>query len=102
MMEVRKDTQVAGRFFPCGSRLQVIEAGDICLVQPDPAAHTTPCAVPAKNLTRLTRFRVVLVNNRVGLMDEQERWGLDADDVRSSIARSAPDCQILELVEVVS
>jgi hypothetical protein len=58
--------------------------------------------VPTKNLARLTLFRVVLVNHLVGLMDEQERWGLDADDVRSSIARSAPDCEILELDEASS
>ncbi|QET31270.1 hypothetical protein L0Z11_04575 [Burkholderia multivorans] len=99
MMQVLSDIQVEGRFFPRGSRVQVIEAGDSSLVLPDPDAHTTLCAVPTKNLARLTLFRVVLVNHRVGLMDEQERWGLDADDVRSSIARSAPDCEILELNE---
>lgn len=102
MMQVLWDTQSEGRFFPRGSRVQVIEAGDSSLVPPDPDAHTTLCAVPTKNLARLTLFRVVLVNHRVGLMDEQERWGLDADDVRSSIARSAPDCEILELDEASS
>jgi len=102
MMQVLKNTQVEGRFFPRGSRVRAIEAGDSCLVLPDPDAHTTLCAVPTKNLARLTLFRVVLVNHRVGLMDEQERWGLDTNDVRSRIARSAPDCEILELDEVAS
>lgn len=102
MMQVLRDTQSQGRFFPCGARVQVIEAGDSSLVLPDSDAHTTLCVVPTKNLARLTLFRVVLVNHRVGLMDEQERWGLDADDVRSSIARSAPDCEILELNEASS
>lgn len=100
MMQVLRGTQVAGRFFPRGSRVQVIEAGDSCLVLPDSDAHTTLCAVPTKNLARLTLFRVVLVNHRVGLVDEQERWGLDADNVRSSVAQAAPDCEILELDEV--
>ena len=102
MMQVLRGTQVEGRFFPQGSRVRVIDAGDSCLVLPDPDAHTTLCTVPAKNLARLTLFRVVLVNHQVGLMDEQERWGLDVDDVRSSIARYAPDCEVLELDEVLS
>jgi hypothetical protein len=83
MMQVLRDTQSEGRFFPRDGRIQVIEAGDSSLVLPDPDAHTT-------------------FNHLVGLMDEQERWGLDADDVRSSIARSAPDCEILELDEASS
>jgi hypothetical protein len=82
--------------------VRVIEADDICLVLPDPDAHTTLCAVPTRNLARLTLFRVVLLNHQVGLIDEQERWGLDADDVRASIAQSAPDCEILELNEASS
>ncbi|RUF23371.1 hypothetical protein IPC1132_25470 [Pseudomonas aeruginosa] len=99
MMQILRDTQVEGRFFPRGARVRVIDAGDRCLVLPDPEAHTTLCAVPTKNLARLKLFRVVLVNHQVGLVDEQTRWGLDADDVRSSIARGAPDCEILELDE---
>jgi hypothetical protein len=102
MMQVLRDTQVEGRFFPRGSRVRVIDAGDSCLVLPDPDAYTTLCAVPAKNLARLTLFRVVLINHRVGLIDEQECWGLDADDIFSSIARCAPDCEILELDEASS
>lgn len=102
MMQFLRDTQVEGRFFPRGSRVQVIKAGDSCLLPPDPDAHTTLCTVPTKNLAQLTLFRVVLVNRRVGLIDEQERWGLDTDDVRSSIAQSAPDCEILELDEASS
>ena len=100
MMQFLRDTQVEGRLFPQGARVRVINAGDSCLVLPDPEAHTTLCAVPTKNLARLTLFRVVLVNHQVGLFDEQERWGLDATDIRSSIARSAPDCEILDLDEV--
>lgn len=102
MMQVLSDIQVEGRFFPKGSRLQVIEAGDRCLVLPDLEAHTTLCAVPRKNLGRLTLFRLMLVNHQVGLMSKQERWGLDADDVLSSIAESAPDCEILEIEEISS
>lgn len=102
MMQVLRDTQVEGRFFPRGCRVQVIQAGDSCLVLPDPDAHTTLCTVPTKNLARLTLFRVVLVNHQVGLIDEQERWGLDADDIRSSIAQCAPDCEIFELDEALS
>jgi len=102
MMQVLCDIQVEGRFFAKGSRLQVIEAGDSCLVLPDPDAHTTLCAVPRKNLGRLTLFRLMLVNHRVGLMSEQRRWGLDAEDVCSSIAESAPDCEILEIDEISS
>lgn len=99
MMQVVRDTQVAGRFFPRGAHVRVIHAGDTCLVLPDPDAHTTLCAVPTKNLARLTLFRVVLVNHEVGLVDVQKRWGLDAHDVRSTIAQCAPDCEILELDE---
>lgn len=102
MMQVLEDIQVKGRFFPRGCRMRVIEAGESCLVLPDPGAHTTLCAVPTKNLARLTLFRVVLVNHQVGLMDVQERWGRDADDVRSSIAQCAPDCEISELGEALS
>lgn len=102
MMQVLEDIQVEGRFFPRGSRVQVIRAGDSCLVLPAPGAHTTLCAVPTKKLAQLTLFRVMLVNHQVGLLDEQERWGFDADDVRSSIAQCAPDCEILELDEALS
>lgn len=52
MMQVLKNTQVEGRFFPRGSRVRAIEAGDSCLVLPDPDAHTTLCAVPTKSLAR--------------------------------------------------
>lgn len=47
-------------------------------------------------------FRVVLVNHQVGLVNKQERWRPDADDVRSSIAQCAPDREILEWNEVLS
>lgn len=97
MMQFLRDTQVAGRFFPQGSRVQTIAAGDIALVLPEPSAHTTLCAVPAGNLTRLERFRLVLVNHRVGLLDEQFHWAVDAGDIRSIIDRCAPDCEIVEL-----
>jgi hypothetical protein len=99
MMQFRRDTQAAGRFFPQGSRVQVIDAGDSCLVLPDAGAHTTLSAVPAKSLARLTLLHVALVNHRVGLIDEQERWALDADDIRSTIDLCAPDFEILELNE---
>jgi hypothetical protein len=99
MMQFRRDTQAAARFFPQGSRVQAIDAGDSCLVLPGPGAHTTLSAVPAKNLARLTLFHVVLVSHRVGLIDEQERWALDADYIRSTIDLCAPDFEILELNE---
>lgn len=102
MMQVLSDIQVEGRFFAKGSQLQVIEAGDSCLVLPDPDAHTTLCAVPRKSLGRLALFRLMLLNHRVGLMSEQRRWGLNADDVRSSIAESAPECEVLEIDEISS
>lgn len=102
MMQVLRDTQVEGRFFPQGAHVKVVHVGDSCLVLPDPSSYTTLCAVPAKNLARLKLFRVVLVNHHVGLMDVQERWGLDADDIHLSIARSAPACEILELDEISS
>lgn len=97
MMRFLLDTQVDGRFFPQGSQVQTLAAGDMALVLPDPDAHTTLCAVPAKNLAPLKRFRVVLVNDRIGLLDQQFRWALDVDDVKSIIDRSAPDCEIVEL-----
>lgn len=100
MMRVVKDTQVDGRFFPRGAHVRVIHAGDSCLVLPDPDAHTTLCAVPRANLVPLMCFRVVQINHRVGLVDVQERWGLDADEVHDSVTRSAPDCEIVELHQV--
>lgn len=102
MMQVLCDIQVDGRFFAKGSQLQVIEAGDSCLVLPDPDAHTTLCALPSKSLGSLALFRLMLLNHRVGLMSEQRRWGLNVDDVRSSIAESAPECEILEIDEISS
>ena len=101
MMRFLRDTQVDGRFFPKGSQVQTLVAGDLALVLPDPAAHTTLCAVPAGDLARLRRFRVVLVNHQVGLLAEQFRWAIDADDARLAIDRSAPGCEIvaLDLVE---
>lgn len=101
MMQVLRDTY-EGRLFPQGYHVRVIDAGDRCLVLPDPDAHTTLCTVPTKNLARSTLFRIVLVNHQVGLIHEQERRGLDADDVRSSIAQCASDCEILELDEASS
>lgn len=50
----------------------------------------------------MTLFRAVLLNHWGGLMNEHESSGQDADDVRSSLARSSPDCEILELDEVAS
>lgn len=97
LMRFLKDTQVEGRFFPRGSEVQTIAAGDLALVLPDSRAHTTLCAVPARNLVRLKRFRVVLVNRRVGLMAEQIRWAIDAEEIQSSIDTEAPDCGIVEL-----
>lgn len=35
-MQFLKDTQVEGRLFPQGARVRVINAGDSCLVLPDP------------------------------------------------------------------
>lgn len=102
MMQVLEDTQLEGRLFPRGCRVQVIQAGDSCLLLPDPDAHTTLCAVPTKNLAQLTLFRVMRVKHQVGLIKQQERWGLSADDVRSSIAQCAPECEILELDEALS
>lgn len=99
MMQFLEDTQVEGRFFPRGAQVQMINAGDTALVLPDSSAHTTLCAVPAKNMVRLRRFRVVLANYQVGLTDDQERWGLDADDVKSVLARFAPNCEIVTLDE---
>jgi hypothetical protein len=96
MMQVLSGIQVEGRFFAKGCRLQVIEAGDSCLVLPDLDA------MPRKNLGRLTLFRLMLVNHRVGLMSEQRRWGLDANDVCSSLAGSEPDCETLKIEEISS
>jgi len=47
-------------------------------------------------------FRAVLLNHRGGLVNEHESSGLGADDVRSSLAGSSPDCETLELDEVAS
>lgn len=102
MMRVLRDTQVHGRFFPKGARVSVIHVGDRCLVLPDPDAHTTLCAVPLANLAPLMRFRAVLINPVVGLIDVQECWGLDADDVRIGLLERAPDCEIIELDGVPS
>lgn len=33
MMQVLRDTQVEGRFFPRGCRVRVIQAGNRCLVR---------------------------------------------------------------------
>jgi hypothetical protein len=95
MMRFLGDTQVEGRFFPKGALVQALPAGDMALVLPDPVAHTTLCAVPVRSLVPLQRFRIVLVNHRVGLMDEQFRWAIDADDVRAAIDHTAPDCEIV-------
>lgn len=97
MMRFLRDTQVEGRFFPQGAQVQTLAAGDMALVLPDPGTHTTLCAVPAKNLAPLKQFRVVLINRRVGLLAEQLRWAVDADDLRSAIDHTAPDCEIVEL-----
>jgi len=97
MMRFLRDTQVEGRFFPRGVQVQALAAGDMALVLPDPGAHTTLCAVPARNLALLQPFRIVLINRRVGLMDEQIRWAVDAEDVRSAIDSAAPDCEIVAL-----
>jgi len=42
MMQVFSDIQVEGRFFPRGSRAQVVDAA-IAAVLPDPNAHITLC-----------------------------------------------------------
>lgn len=97
MMRFLCDTQVEGRFFPKWAQVQALPAGDMALVLPDPVAHTTLCAVPIRNLVPLQRFRIVLVNRRVGLMDEQFRWAIDAGDARAAIDHTAPDCEIVEL-----
>ena len=102
MMQVVEDTQVEGRRFPRGCRVQLIQAGDSCLLLPDPDAYTTPCAVPAKNLARLTLFRVMLVKHQVGLIKQQERWGRSADDIRSSFAQCTPGGDSLALEEALS
>lgn len=46
---------------------------------------------------RSTLIRVVLINHRVGVLAEQERWGFNADQDRSGVAKCAPDCRIREL-----
>lgn len=101
MMQFVQDTQAQGRFFPRGARVQAIAAGSTSLVLPDPEAHTTLCAVPARNLVRLQLFRVLLVNRCVGLADAQLRWGLDADEVLSTLAQGAPDCEVIGLERVM-
>lgn len=101
MMRIVRDTQVDGRFFPRGAHVLVIHSANSCLVLPDPDTHTTLCAVPPVNLVQLTCFRVVQINHRVGLTDVQERWGLDADDVRDSLSRDAPDCEIIEINQIL-
>jgi hypothetical protein len=102
MMQLLRGTHVKGRFFPRGCRVRMIQTSGSCLVLSDPDAYTTPCAVPTKNLARLTLFRVGLVNHQVGLPDQQGRWGLDAEDIRWSIAQCPPDCEIFELREASS
>lgn len=97
VMRFLTDTQVDGRFFPRGAEVQAIAAGDLALVLPDLRAHTALCAVPARNLTPLTQFRVLLVNRRYGLMAEQFRWAVDADEIRAFVDKNTPDCGIVEL-----
>lgn len=97
MMRFLRDTQVEGRFFPKGAQVEALPAGDMALVLPDPGAHTTLCAVPIRNLVPLQRFRIVLINRHVGLLDEQFRWAVDAGDLQSTIGDAAPDCEIVEM-----
>lgn len=98
-MRFLTDTQAGGRFFPRGAEVQVIQAGSSALIEPDPDAFTTLCAVPLRNLVALRRYRVVLENEEVGLVGEREMFGIDEDDVRACLATQAPQCMIL-LVEV--
>lgn len=100
MMRFLRDTSVEGRFFPQGAQVQTLAAGDMALVLPDPGTYTTLCSVPARNLAPLKHFRIVLVNRRVGLLAEQFRWAVDADDLKLAIERTAPDCEIVELDQV--
>ncbi len=95
-----RDTAVGGRFFPAGTQIEVIVVGDLALVPPAQNSHTTLCAVPSRDLVQVKRFRLLLANLEFGLLDEQERFGLDADDVIAQVTRSAPGCEILSLDEV--
>lgn len=99
-MRFVEDTQVGGRFFPKGAEVQVIQAGDDVLLPPDTGAHTTLCAVPARNLVRLRAFRVLLQNRVVGLADTQIRRARDEAEVRAIAARRAPDCEVLDIEEL--
>jgi hypothetical protein len=99
-MRFFEDTQVDGRFFPKGAEVEVVPAGANALVLPDTDAYTTICAVPVKSLVPLKPFRVLLLNRLAGIGDAQIRLGTDEADVRSSIERRAPDCEVLEVEEL--
>lgn len=99
-MRFVEDTQVAGRFFPKGAEVRVIQAGGDVLLPPDTSAHTTLCALPMRNLVRLQVFRVSLQNRLVGLEDSQIRRATDEAEVRALLARRAPDCEIVSIEAV--
>ncbi|MFT7776514.1 hypothetical protein [Roseateles sp.] len=99
-MRFVEDTQVEGRFFPRGAEVEVIAAGAIAIVPPDPAAHATMCAVSMKRLVALKAFRVLLLNREAGLAGALVRLGIDEADVRASIERRSPACEVLEVSEV--
>jgi hypothetical protein len=81
------------QFFPRGCRVRAIQAGDSCLVLSDPDAHSTLCAVPTKNLARLTLFRVVLVNHHVRLLKEQQR----RDSMQRTFVRASPNARLISM-----
>jgi hypothetical protein len=91
MMQVLRGTHMKRQFFPRGCRVRAIQAGDSCLVLSDPDAHSTLCAVPTKNLARLTLFRVVLVNHHVRLLKEQQR----RDSMQRTFVRASPNARLI-------
>lgn len=96
-MRFVEDTQVAGRFFPKGAEVRVIQADGDVLLPPDTGAHTTLCALPMRNLVRLQVFRVLLQNRFVGLEDLQIRRATDEAELRAFLARRVPDCAVVSI-----
>lgn len=96
LMQILRDTQALGRFFPQGARVKIHEKHGRYFVSADPESFTIPCEAPRENLVPLEAFRVLLLNAQIGT-HEQDVWGLNEEDVRSGIHERAPDCLIVKL-----
>lgn len=96
-MRFVRDCSAPGRFFPQGSIVRVIEAGESALVMPDPGGHATLCRVPRALLEPVRRFRVRLVSRTAGLVADVVHWAVDEDALRAHLDDHAPDCTVLEV-----